>query len=96
MIVWNSETALPRNPQPDPESPDEFLYRDDDVTEEPPEFDRETHECKWVGSKWNISDKSKTEWINGEETPVEGGEVPQGLTALEQLRGIRQGKLQEM
>ena len=96
MIVWNSKTALPRNPQADPESSGEFLYRDDDVTEEPPEFDRETQECKWDGSKWNISDKSKTEWINGEETPVEGGEVPQGLTALEQLRGIRQGELQEM
>ena len=96
MIVWNSKTALTRNPQADPESSGEFLYRDDDVTEEPPEFDRETQECKWDGSKWNISDKSKTEWINGEETPVEGGEVPQGLTALEQLRGIRQGKLQEM
>ena len=96
MIEWNSKTALPRNPQADPESSGEFLYRDDDVTEEPPEFDRETQECKWDGSKWNISDKSKTEWINGEETPVEGGEVPQGLTALEQLRGIRQGKLQEM
>ena len=96
MIVWNSKTAVPRNPHADPESSGEFLYRDDDVTEEPPEFDRETQECKWDGSKWNISDKSKTEWINGEETPVEGGEVPQGLTALEQLRGIRQGKLQEM
>ena len=96
MIVWNSETGLARNPQPDPESPGEFLYRDDDVTEEPPEFDVDTQLCQWDGSKWNISDKSKTEWINGEETPVEGGEVPQGLTALEQLRGIRQGKLQEM
>ena len=96
MIVWNSKTALPRNPQADPESSGEFLYRDDDVTEEPPEFDVDTQLCQWDGSKWNISDKSKTEWINGEETPVEGGEVPQGLTALEQLRGIRQGKLQEM
>ena len=96
MIVWNSETGLARNPQPDPENPGEFLYRDDDVTVEPPEFDVDTQLCQWDGSKWNISDKSKTEWINGEETPVEGGEVPQGLTALEQLRGIRQGKLQEM
>jgi len=98
MIVWNSGTALPRNPQPDPESPGEFLYRDDDIDVEPPEFDRETQECKWDGSKWNISDKSKTEWINGEETLVEetGGSSGGGLTALEQLRGLRQQKFQEM
>ena len=98
MIVWNSETGLARNPQPDPESPGEFLYRDDDVTEEPPEFDVDTQLCQWDGSKWNISDKPETEWLNGEEVSVEKGEGSSGggLTALEQLRGIRQGKLQEM
>ena len=98
MIVRNSKTAFPRNPQADPESSGEFLYRDDDVTEEPPEFDRETQECKWDGSKWNISDKPETEWLNGEEVSVEKGEGSSGggLTALEQLRGLRQQKLQEM
>ena len=98
MIVWNSETGLARNPQPDPESPGEFLYRDDDVTEEPPEFDVDTQLCQWDGSKWNISDKPETEWLNGEEVPVEKGEGSSGggLTALEQLRGLRQQKLQEM
>lgn len=98
MIVWNSETGLARNPQPDPESPGEFLYRDDDVTEEPPEFDVDTQLCQWDGSKWNISDKPETEWVNGEELPVdrEAGSSGGSLTALEQLRGIRQGKLQEM
>ena len=98
MIVWNSETGLARNPQPDPESPGEFLYRDDDVTEEPPEFDVDTQLCQWDGSKWNISDKPETEWLNGEEVSVEKGEGSSGggLTALEQLRGLRQQKLQEM
>ena len=98
MIVWNSETGLARNPQPDPENPGEFLYRDDDVTEEPPEFDVDTQLCQWDGSKWNISDKPETEWLNGEEVSVEKGEGSSGggLTALEQLRGLRQQKLQEM
>ena len=98
MIVWNSETGLARNPQPDPESPGEFLYRDDDVTEEPPEFDVDTQLCQWDGSKWNISDKPETEWLNGEEVSVEKGEGSSGggLTALEQLRGLRHQKLQEM
>ena len=96
MIVWNSQTTLPREPQPNPEFPGEFLYRNDDVTKEPPEFDVDTQLCQWDGSEWNISDKPKTEWVNGEEVPIEERDAPQTLTALEQLRGLRQGYLQAM
>ena len=96
MIVWNSQTALPREPQPNPEFPGEFLYRNDDVTEKPPEFDVDTQLCQWDGSEWTISKKPKTEWVNGEEITIDEIEAPQTLTALEQLRGLRQGILQEM
>ena len=96
MIVWNSQTALPREPQPNPEFPGEFLYRNDDVTDEPPEFDVDTQLCQWDGSEWTISKKPKTEWVNGEEITIDEIEAPQTLTALEQLRGLRQGILQEM
>jgi hypothetical protein len=98
MIVWNSQTALPREPQSNPEYPGEFLYRHDDVTEEPPEFDVDTKLCQWDGSEWTISVKPITETINGVEVSRIGADSPitQRLTALEELRGLRQGILQEM
>tara|TARA_B100001996_G_C18432730_1_gene505204 strand:- start:64 stop:519 length:456 start_codon:yes stop_codon:yes gene_type:complete len=100
MIVWNSETALPRNPQPDPESPGEFLYRDDDIDVEPPEYNKVTEECKWIDSEWVISTKKRYERVNGVDVEIDdedrGQSTKQPLSAEEQLRGERQQKFQEM
>ena len=97
MIVWNSQTGVARTPQEDPQNPGEHLLRDDDVKVEPPTFDINEQDCKYVDSKWVISKKIKTIEVNGEEVEDDYQEEPsRPLTAREQFNGLRQEKLQIM
>ena len=95
MIVWNSGTAVPRTAQEDPLNSGEYLLRDDDVKVEPPAFDINEQDCKYVDSKWVVSKKIKYIEINGENVE-DDSEPNKPLTAREQFNGIRQEKLQIM
>jgi len=96
MKVWNSHNAIPREPQPNPEFPGTFLYREDDVKTPPPEFDVNTSICQWNGSVWRIKNKPETETVDGVEVEVDKVENPPALTAIAQLWGERQQRFQEM
>ena len=97
MIVWNSNTGVARTAQEDPQNPGEYLLRDDDVKVEPPAFDINEKDCKFIDSEWVLSKKVKTIEINGEEVEdTYEEEASQPLTAREQFNGLRQEKLQIM
>jgi hypothetical protein len=69
MIVYNSFTGTPRTPQPNPMVSGEYLYRSDDILEEPPSFDAEKQTCKYIDDKWIVEDIPEEE--ENPETYVE-------------------------
>mgnify|MGYP003137222096 CR=1 FL=1 len=63
MIAYNIDTGFPRERQKDPLG-DDYLMPGNCTDVKPPEFNKETHTCKFDGSKWvttKIPDPPKKE-----------------------------------
>jgi hypothetical protein len=85
MIAYNIHNANPVQRQESPLEPGVWLMPGNCTDVVPPEFNKETHVCKFDGAQWVVELKPQNE--------DEDISVPSNITAMDQLRHQRDSKL---
>lgn len=93
MIAYNIHNANQVQRQESPLEPGVWLMPGQCTDVEPPEFNRETHTCKFNGTEWIVEVIVDLEAENNKPDPIPVEDIP--LVALNMVREQRDSKLVE-